>query len=475
MQERLEIAKAAEYIDGLGKINVDDYFERIEDEDIIGSKEDDVIDNGDGTYDVTTKPGYIFVITLLPDQDNPNDIDIEYKDKITEPRITSIEVLDKTTNSISVSIESINSNGITYIYSYKKNSEDDSQWVQAGKTSEKSYVISGLEANELYNIKVEMENNEEQRTINVLTSAGDGAIVFGDIEWNNGKASVTISTNTEYIIQYQKNNTGDWIEIENNGTLSGLENNDIINVRLTDGTNIGDYASLNIIDNVLPEDAVITLSGEGTVTQNPTVTARIKQVDNQTGVNITGSKWILNTSSELLGENPDNYTGGSFSSEEEEINLPLSDAGTYYLHILTVDNAGKAKETISQAINMTVNIHNHTGSSTSGGGCYTIPVYHTHGSSCYATCTVTKSGCITGIDKNDNYITCSATITHSSCGQGTIGSSHTHLDDGNSHVMSSSTSTHSYLKCSISTSTAQSYNLGCGMEENQILSYTISY
>lgn len=463
MQERLEIAKAAEYIDGLGKINVDDFFERIEDEDIIDSKENDVIDNGDGTYDVTTKPGYIFEITLLPDKDNPNDIDIEYKDKITGPRITSIEVLDKTTNSISISIESINSNDITYIYSYKKNSEDDSQWVQAGKTSEKSYVISGLEANELYNIKVEMENNEGQRTINVLTNAGDGAIVFGDIEWSNSKASVTISTNTGYTIQYQKNNTGDWIEIENNGTLSDLENNDIINVRLTDGTYIGDYASLNIIDNVLPEDAIITLSGEGTVTQNPTVTARIKQVDNQTGVNITGSKWILNTSSEPLGENPDNYTGGSFSSEEEEINLPLSDAGTYYLHILTIDNAGKAKETVSQAINMTVNTHSHTGSSTSGGGCY-VSVPHTVTRQCNESVTMRREG-----DQWDTG-SCMAGGVAGYCSKGHKVTGQVTWGYGTSW-----TGTVQGTCRATYTETTYTYELGCGMEENQILSYTISY
>lgn len=463
MQEKLEIAKAAEYINGLGKINIDDFFERIEDEDIIESKENDVINNGDGTYDITTKPGYVFEITLLPNKDNPNDIEIEYKDKVTGPRITSIEVLDKTTESISISIESINSNGITYIYSYKKNSEDDSQWVQAGKTSDKSYTFSGLEANELYNIKVEMENNEGQRTINVLTNAGDGAIVFGDIEWSDGKASITISTNTDYIIQYQKNNTGDWIEIENNSTLNNLENNDIINVRLTDGVNIGDSDSINIVDNVLPEDAIITLSGAGTVTQNPTITAKVKQVDNQSGVNITGSKWVLNTSSEPLGDNPDNYTGGNFSSTEETINISVGTEGNNYLHILTVDNVGKAKETISQAINMTINRHHHTGNNTTAGGCY-VSVPHIVTKQCNETVTMTREG-----DQWDTG-SCMAGGVAGYCSKGHKVTGQVTWGYGTSWtgtVQGKCTATY--------TETTYTYELGCGMEENQILSYTISY
>ena len=50
VREQLELAKGPEYIEGNGRYNPDSYFERIEAEGIIGNKDTDVIDNGDGTY-----------------------------------------------------------------------------------------------------------------------------------------------------------------------------------------------------------------------------------------------------------------------------------------------------------------------------------------------------------------------------------------------------------------------------------------
>ena len=49
VREQLELAKGPEYIEGNGKYNPDSYFERIEAEGIIGNKDTDIIDNGDGT------------------------------------------------------------------------------------------------------------------------------------------------------------------------------------------------------------------------------------------------------------------------------------------------------------------------------------------------------------------------------------------------------------------------------------------
>ena len=64
-KEKLELAKGPVFIDGLGTLNPDKYFEYIEEQGIIEDKEKDVFDNEDGTYDVTTKPGYIFQIEFI--------------------------------------------------------------------------------------------------------------------------------------------------------------------------------------------------------------------------------------------------------------------------------------------------------------------------------------------------------------------------------------------------------------------------
>ena len=49
-------------------IKVQDYWDRIESEGLIADKTVDIIDNGDGTYEVTTTPGYVFEITVEPNK-----------------------------------------------------------------------------------------------------------------------------------------------------------------------------------------------------------------------------------------------------------------------------------------------------------------------------------------------------------------------------------------------------------------------
>ena len=98
---------------------------------------------------------------------------------------------------------------------------------------------------------------------------------------------------------------------------------------------------------LLPQQA-INLSGTSTTTAG-SVTATVTLKDNESGVNTMASKWVYNTTSGNIGKNESSYTGGSFSTGQT-ITLKATTAGTYYLHVLTVDNAGNKKETISSAV-----------------------------------------------------------------------------------------------------------------------------
>ena len=537
VREQLELAKGPEYIEGNGKYNPDSYFERIEAEGIIGNKDTDVIDNGDGTYEVTTTPGYIFKITLVPSKDNVEDIQIDYIGKVDGPRIRDLKVTNKTTNSITVEVETANAEEATYTYYYKKEGETD--WKKAEEIKEKTYTFSGLESNVIYNIKVRVEKDGKAVEKEVSTITGElpeGAVQFSPVEWKNGQASTTITTKeTGYTLQYQigeitegswtnttsgsvignlqhgqivygrlfdgtngsktanidvqdleepkvnvtagaittnsitvsvgssdeqwgmpttptynyyikKSTEGNYQETANytgtntsytftgltqgtkydvkittqdkagnigtgtlinkttgevggatgglvegniiasnptwsNGTASitlskganvannltiqyqvngindnnwttgtnttGLHHNDTVYARLTDGINNGNYASVDVVDNIKP-NATISLSGTSTNTEG-SITATVTLTDNESGVNTTASKWIYNTNSGAIGENESSYTGGSFSSGQT-ITLKATTAGTYYLHVLTVDNAGNKKETISNSV-----------------------------------------------------------------------------------------------------------------------------
>ena len=96
----------------------------------------------------------------------------------------------------------------------------------------------------------------------------EGAITFGSTTWSNRQASITVSTRTTYQIEYKLSSPEvdeGWIEIENNGTISGLSHGDTVYARLTDGNNHGDYAVASIQDGINP---TVNVTSGGAPTSN---------------------------------------------------------------------------------------------------------------------------------------------------------------------------------------------------------------
>ena len=315
---------------------------------------------------------------------------------------------------------------------------------------------------------------KQVETTSVTPSAGN--ITFGVANWNNGKASTTISTTSSYTIKYQKNSTtGTWIAIKNGGSISNLSHGDKIYAKLVDSTEQtnGNYAVLEIKDTVVPKSAIITISGTTTQTTLPIkLNAKVTHTDNESEIAIESSRYVLNTNSSEIGTIASSYTGGKFSSKEENITISPNAIGKWYLHVLSVDNAGNAKETIKGPIQITTKYHKHTGDATNGGGCYTTPVYkvHTHISSCYSTQTV-RSTCQCGA-YNGRYLENGAfvcmTCGHSGHGPGGI-------------CGASITSTQTIIVCGktqgqrYESEGIENYSLSCGKTETTIEGYTITY
>ena len=284
VREQLELAKGPEYIEGNGKYDPDSYFQRIEDEDIINDKEKDVIDNGDGTYEITTTPGYIFIITLVPSKDNVEDIEIDYDGKVDEPRIKSLSVSGKTTSSITVEVDTTNAEGATYRYYYKKEGEEE--WKKAGEGKENTYTFNGLEENKVYNIKVEIEKDGKtaaEETSSMTGKMPTGAVQFSPVEWENGKASTVITTNeTDYTLQYQIGGIEEekWIDTTSGTTIGNLQHGTTVYGRLFDGTNGSKTANINIEDEIDPtiSDFKVTTFDE------KSITVQVGANDEQTGI-----------------------------------------------------------------------------------------------------------------------------------------------------------------------------------------------
>ena len=286
----------------------------------------------------------------------------EFKIQDTIAPTVTIANASSTTNSISATATATdNEAGMgsspQYTFYIKKTAEADSAYTQIGSSANTSVTKGGLEQNISYTIKVEVADvagNKGQATKEITTGkiadAGEGltngAIIASSPVWSDGTASITLSTSSGLTIQYQKGGiNGSWTT----GTsVTGLHHRDTIFARLTDGKNYGGEASITILDTVIPQDARISLSGTSTTTEG-SITATVTLKDNESGVNAISSRWIYNTTSGAIGENESSYTGGSFSSGQT-ITLKATTAGTYYLHVLTVDNAGNKKETISSAV-----------------------------------------------------------------------------------------------------------------------------
>ena len=203
IKEKMEILKANTMIDGNGKINIQDFLNNLIEEGIIESS-DDITNNEDGTYTITTNDGYIMDISK---SENGTDIEIEYvgKGEVSEVKINSIKVISKTTNSINVEVDASNSSGAKYTYSYKKEDEEEYH-IAKEKTEEKIYKYENLEANKVYNIKVEVENRgiKKEEIINVLTEELPiGAITIGEVVWENGvRIDIWTHLTRECIINY---------------------------------------------------------------------------------------------------------------------------------------------------------------------------------------------------------------------------------------------------------------------------------
>lgn len=276
---------------------------------------------------------------------------IENIDKL--PPEVVIKQINVTTKEIEVSVEAEDTqSGIKdYIYYLgEETSEGQIEYIQYIETTENTYEFKNLKQATKYDVKVEVRdnvNNIGSSTLNdVVTKSITGTIAASNPTWSNQKAEIELSTTSGYTIQYKKGDSGTWVT----GTsIQEIEHNTTIYMRLIDGLNYGNESSVTILDNIVPEKANISLNITNTDTTS-NIEAKIIHMDNQSGVDITKCKWVYNTIAREIGTLEENYTGGSFSSNNQTINLPITNEQAYYLHILTVDYGGNTIETIEEII-----------------------------------------------------------------------------------------------------------------------------
>ena len=267
-----------------------------------------------------------------------------------------------TSKSITLKITTKRSQGGT-VECYIKG-ENDSNYGTAQKATDNQYTFDNLEQGKKYKIKVVVTSGNGQKAekekeyttgdIKKLTLADvefeysiNGKIIEKSV-WTNQSVKVTAKPKID-IAGYRivtKKNDGAWQEIDN----QTFSENGIMYVALTDGRNYGETQATGNVTNIEKNAPSVNINLSATeVTTEGTITATVTQSDSESGINIGSCKWVYNTTAGNIGTNASSYTG-TFTSANQNITLKSTTVGTYYLHVLSADNARNFKETIKGPI-----------------------------------------------------------------------------------------------------------------------------
>lgn len=293
---------------------------------------------------------------------------------IKEIKIEKEELLDDglkvisnpKTSSISINVElPKGSKAIEYAYYIGLKDEDgDIIYKKVETNSDNSYIYTGLKQETKYYIKVKVKTEsghilikETEETTNKVLDLQNTDIILRKSEenWTNQDVTVELLLREEiredYKIEYSLDNGSTYEKYDSNKKITIKQNSKIV-IRLTDEINITNSVeeSISNIDKTKPIQASITLSKKEEIT-GVVISASVTQSDNESGILIENCKWIYNTTKDEIGTDNEIWnTANKFNNTTEEINLTALKKGTYYLHVLTVDNAGNKIEKVSEAV-----------------------------------------------------------------------------------------------------------------------------
>ena len=226
------------------------------------------------------------------------DENLNVSGEIAKTGLFEISIPDSsvTTKSATVNINTKKLQNIKR-YTYIFNPGNTTYLKRYDNKTETSLTTDSLKSGTTYKVSVlaydENENVYKSNEIKITTKSmptdeeiTQGAISFSDVTWANNKASIVISTGTDYTIQYQvvaqggkltdtwtngtstKNDTTGKYEV----TVNNLSHGNIVYARLSDGAgNYSNYTPASIIDKNAP--TIASFDVESTTTTSIKVKA----------------------------------------------------------------------------------------------------------------------------------------------------------------------------------------------------------
>ena len=262
---------------------------------------------------------------------------------------------EATSNMISISVNSITDagigvdNNVEVNYYLTTNNAELETMEPSRKTTERTVEFTSLTQNTTYYIKVEAKDNlgnigSVYRTVSTGSlDASSSDINITDPVWENKAASVTITNNSTYNMEYQivKNGetfdqNGSWIllerETETTTQVTDLLNGDTVYVRLTDGINASGTIIKKIEDMVNP---TIEVTGNPVEWTNQSVTLTVNAQDNESGLQTEA--YSFDGGLNWQSENTKTY-----EQNTQDINIQVRDeAGNIVSKTVTIDRIDK--------------------------------------------------------------------------------------------------------------------------------------
>ena len=178
-----------------------------------------------------------------------------------------------------------------------------------------------------------------------------GAIAFTNPTWSGGKASVTISTNTSYTLQYQvvanegASNDANWKAVPQGGVIGNLNHNDIVYARLIQDNHYGEEASATVKDTTPPTISNISTSNITSNSISVTVTAS----DNETG--IASYTYTINGGSQASNTTGSHTFTGLNGGTQYTIQVAVTDkAGYVATDTITTNTTDKPVTNINELV-----------------------------------------------------------------------------------------------------------------------------
>ena len=329
-------------------VTVDDLWQDMQDAKIINNKETDVekVDEN-GNYIITVPEGYKFQIHI----NEYDDLEIDYigKEDNLLPYINEIKVINQTSNSVElqVSVSRLNNGTLNYYYKEKDAPDEDYQLVK-GDTTDLTATITGLNNKTTYEIKVEAtnENGTTEKVTEVFIGELKGTITQkGETVWSNGTATIHLETEAQNLsILYQINSIeGTYQPYDDTKGITGLGHGDTVFAVLSDGTNITDYTSIDVLDKLGP---TVTVTQGSKSTNN--IQVSVSSSDAEWGMpdSITYNYYIKKTADGNYPQDP-THTG----TETSYTFTGLIQNTSYDVKVTTNDKAGNPGE--GQVTNIT--------------------------------------------------------------------------------------------------------------------------